>query len=207
MNTVRAESTHPANGPTETGRPPDELRQRLLIARLRAGDRSALDEIAAEHCPRLARLVSRMTGWSSDSDDLVQEVFVSVIRSARRYRGESQLSTWLTSIALNVCRLHHRKKVVRAALWRGVKFLKPTSTSQDASHLPQENDRAQAVTNAVAKLASRYREVVVLHYLEEMTHDEAAEALGISIGAVRVRLNRARSELRKALGPLMDLEK
>ncbi|MGA2440145.1 MAG: RNA polymerase sigma factor [Tepidisphaeraceae bacterium] len=204
---MRTEPGHPANELIDPRQPPEALRQRLLIGRIRSGDRSALDEIVADHHARITRLVSRLTGWSADAEDLVQEVFVAAVRSVRQFRGDSQLSTWLTRIALNVCRQHHRKERVRAALWRAFALLAQTSTRQDASGSMQQADRAAVVARSLAGLGSRYREVVALHYLEGMAHEQVAQVLGISIGAVQVRLHRARQTLRESLGPWMELEK
>jgi RNA polymerase sigma-70 factor (ECF subfamily) len=207
MDSVRTETSHPAKELIDTRQPPDEIHQRSLMRRIRSGDRCALDEIVAEHHARITRLVSRLTGWSADAEDLVQEVFVAAVRSVRRFRGDSQLSTWLTRIALNVCREHHRKRRVRAALWRGFALLAQAATQPDALDGAQKSDRADAVVRAVARLKNQYREVIVLHYLEGLTHEQVAVALGTSIGAVQVRLHRARQMLAEWLGPLMDSEK
>jgi RNA polymerase sigma-70 factor (ECF subfamily) len=178
-------------------RSPDE---RQLIQRLRRGERSALEQLVADHHPRIARLVSRLSGWTHETDDLVQDVFVKALSGAGRFRGDSRLSTWLTSIAVNVCRGHHRTRLLRAAFWKRWISQRVQPPHEDAAQPIEQRERVRRVTQAVRCLKSLYREVVVLHYLEGMSSDDIGRVLGVSRNTVEVRLHRARQVLRVKLG-------
>ena len=98
-----------APGPVRAERHDD----RELVARFRAGQRAAFDEIVEAHQQRIVRLGFRLLGSPDEVEDVVQEVFLSVLQNLKRFRGESKLSTWLTTIALNKCRSHHRRRLLR----------------------------------------------------------------------------------------------
>jgi RNA polymerase sigma-70 factor (ECF subfamily) len=149
----------------------------------------------------VSRLVSRLTGWSEDREDLVQEVFLLALRGAKRFRGESKLSTWLTRITINVCRSYQRTKLVRKTFWK--RLIAGQSEEQlsetDATKSTEQQERIKQVTRAVQRLKSKYREVVILHYLEGMKAEDIQQVLGISRNMVEVRLHRARKMLEEML--------
>jgi RNA polymerase sigma-70 factor (ECF subfamily) len=171
--------------------------ERSLIARLQAGDAGALEVLVAEHQARVARLVYRLLGKADEVDDAVQEVFLAALQNLRRFRGHSRLSTWLTAIALNRCRSRARRRPrwLRLLPWRA-----------DAMEMPAGGDRLgeaaeihDRVRQAVYRLPAKYREVIVLRYFEDLPSCEIAAALGLSSGAVDVRLSRARQRLKEML--------
>ena len=175
----------------------------LLAARCARGDAAAFDELIAAHRDRLGRLVYRLLGWSADADDVVQEVFLSALRGLKRFRGEGSLSTWLTRIAINECHSHRRKLRVRLRALSGA--------ARQAQEIPPRSDAASMdgetftrVRQAVQALPPRYREVVVLRYLEEMPTEQVAEVLALARRAVDVRLHRARRRLKELLGDLIE---
>jgi RNA polymerase sigma-70 factor (ECF subfamily) len=175
--------------------------ERQLIQRLRRGERSALEQIVADHHERIARLVSRLSGWTRETDDLVQDVFVKALSGAKRFRGDSRISTWLTSVVLNVCRGHHRTRLLRASFWKRWLSQRVEPHDDDALRPIEQRERVRRVTDAVKRLKSTYREVVVLHYLEGMSSDDIGAVLGISRNTVEVRLHRARHMLKELLEP------
>src|SRR5438132_57609 len=103
MDAVKADARCAA-----TGRVEEDESQRQLIAALRRFERDALAQLVDLHHQRIARLVQRLSGWSGENDDLVQEVFVAALRGARRFDGRSSVETWLTRIAINACRADRR---------------------------------------------------------------------------------------------------
>jgi RNA polymerase sigma-70 factor (ECF subfamily) len=182
--------------PSQPHSAPDE---RQLIQRLRRGERSALEQIVADHHERIARLVARLSGWTRQTDDLVQDVFVKALSGAKHFRGDSRISTWLTSIALNVCRSHHRTRLLRTKFWRRWMSGGVEQVHEDATQPAEQRERIRQVTEAVRRLKPMYREVVVLHYLEGMSSDEIGLVLGTSRNTVEVRLHRARQMLKEML--------
>jgi RNA polymerase sigma-70 factor (ECF subfamily) len=114
------------------------------------------------------------------------------------------LSTWLTTIAINVCRSHYRTRMFRATFWKNWMSGQIDEPAQaDASENVEQKERIEQVTRAVRRLKTDYREVVVMHYLEAMTVDEIQQVLGISRNMVEVRLHRARKMLHEMLEPMI----
>lgn len=170
-----------------------------MIERLRSGDRAALEQLIIDHREMVARLVSRLSGWSGETDDLTQEVFVAALGGIRRFQGGSRLSTWLTRIAINVCRHHHRTRMLRIAFWRRLKEDTTEINESDASQPAEARERVSRISQAVRRLKPKYREVVVLHYLEGMEVGQVAQMLDLSRSAVEVRLHRGRQMLKEML--------
>ena len=175
----------------------------LLAERFAQGDRAAFAEIVAAYQGRVGRLVQRLLGWQEDADDVVQEVFLRAWKSARRFRGESSLATWLTRIAVNACRKDRRRRLGRLRLFGAAAARASSSPLQRPERGDLDPDTFERVRRAVRKLPARYREIVVLRYLEEMPAEKVAQVLGVSRGAVDTRLHRAREKLRKSLNGLM----
>jgi RNA polymerase sigma-70 factor (ECF subfamily) len=162
-----------------------------LLAGLNDGDRVAATELVARLSPVVRRTVFRMTGWHSETDDLVQEVFLSIQKSAMSFRGASQLETWVIGIAIRVCRS-----------WQRTDFRNPKPSSSETIaepiSLPNENDHVESVDEVrvlLASLSQSDRELVVLRYLEEMNVNEISQLLGIKKNTLEVRLHRIRERL------------
>ena len=172
-----------------------------LAGRLAHGESGAFEQLVRVYQPRVARLAYRLLGWRGDIDDVVQEVFLAVLRKADRFRQDSSLWTWLTMITLNHCRTHQRKQMLKSRVYGVLSRLAPgRSPASDASVIRDE--AARQVRRAVAALPPRDREVIVLHYLEHRATAQIGQLLGISANAVEVRLYRARRKLREALQSL-----
>jgi len=180
-----------------------QLDEKSLAQRFAEGDSAAFEAIVAIHRPRITRLVYRLLGWPADLDDVVQEVFLAALTQCRKFRGESALATWLTVIALNKCRTHRRGLLSR---WRTLRRAsrRPVQLQSAADAAAVQDDTLAKVREAIQKLASRDREVIVLHYLEDRRVVEMSELLKIRTNAVEVRLHRARQRLKKLLEPLVE---
>ena len=170
-----------------------------LAAAFQAGDAAAAEVVAAHLLPYVHRLVGRLAGWSSDADDLVQDVLVAALAARTKFRGDAKLETWITRIAVNQCRAHARKQWLRTRLFQTWAAARPAASAPPASDSADDNEQAARVRQAVAALPTKYREAIVLCYLQTMTPAEAAAALGVRQGTVEVRLSRARDQLRKLL--------
>lgn len=169
------------------------------VGRLRARDPRAIEEMVTAHGPRISRLVYRLSGWSRrEAEDLVQETFARAIRGIGSFDGRSSISTWLTRVAINVCRAENRKRVFRASWWE--RAIRGRAGGEEGRPDDVERgERAREVIAAVGRLGGTYREVVVLRYLEEMGIAEICAATGLSEAAVEVRLHRGRKKLREML--------
>lgn len=191
--------THTTVGPEKMPNEP-EVRAAPQIRH----DPSDFDNLVREHGPRVTRLCYRLLGWNHDVEDVVQNVFCAALRAWPKFRRESLPATWLTRIAVNACRAHLRKR------WLSLRFFDGGSEPPDLPDDRRPRDGLlsaecfERVRDAVRRLPAKYREVVVLRYLESLSGEQTAAALGVSRKAVDVRLNRARNMLRDELMELSD---
>jgi RNA polymerase sigma-70 factor (ECF subfamily) len=188
-----------------------------LLARLRVGDDAAFRELVREQMPILLRVTRRLLRSEDEARDAVQDAFVAAFRGLERFRGDSRLGTWLYRIAVNaaLARLRSRAGAEEVSLddWlpRFVEDGHATEPSapwpEDASAGAEQAETRAQVRRCIDRLPETYRTVVLLRDIEELSTDEAAEVLGISPGAVKVRLHRARQALRTLLDPWMRGER
>jgi RNA polymerase sigma-70 factor, ECF subfamily len=175
-----------------------------LAAAFCADDRLAAEVLTNHLLPMVTRLVRRLSAWSPDADDLVQDVLVAALAKRKKFRREARLETWITRIAINQCRAAHRKRWLRTRLFSGWAEQRPGAMASTVSLTPMDellaDERAERVRAAVAQLPALSREALVLRYFEGMSVAEAAETVGVRRGTLEVRLSRARQELRKVLG-------
>jgi RNA polymerase sigma-70 factor (ECF subfamily) len=161
------------------------------------------EAVVEQQQANVAKLARRLLGWSAnpaDVDDVVQDVFLAVLKHLGRFRGDASVATWITRITINACRAHRRRRVMGLGLLRRWMTQAPSVHEPDACR----DETNQRVRQAVGGLPSKYREVIVLRYLQEMDVDAIAEVLGASRSAIEVRLHRARAMLKDELGTLMD---
>lgn len=169
----------------------------ILIARIATGDADAFATMFRRRQSDVYRFVVHMTGLPTLAEDVTQDVFVIVMREAARYQpGRSTVAAWLCGIARNCARQRLERDRGLTAMW---------DESADTEELPAVHpdplgdltraERLAALRRAVLALPLRYREVVVLCDLQELSYAEAADALGCAIGTVRSRLHRARGLL------------
>jgi len=177
--------------------------EQALVERFRRGDDSAFDRIVERHSAGVAALANRLLGWPGDVDDVVQDVFVAAFVNLKRFRGECRLRTWLYTITVNKCRSYRlRRRRLRAVQ---VGDLEPAADENQGAERPAMDAEAfDRVRRAVQALPRRYREVVVLRYLQGLEPGEIGQLLGVKVNAIQVRLNRARARLKEDLGDLLE---
>ncbi|MBI5525823.1 MAG: RNA polymerase sigma factor [Deltaproteobacteria bacterium] len=170
-----------------------------LVASCAAGRAAALGTLFDRHHAMVHRVLSRLPGADAgDVEDLVQQTFIEVHRSARRFDGRSAVRTWIVSIAINVVRHHVRSEARRRAL-------ENAAVQASAALTPERPDDAERVHLAdrlwkgMAKLSQDRWAAFVLCDLEGMSGVEAAEALDVPEGTVWRRLHEARNKLRETL--------
>ncbi|MFQ5411388.1 MAG: RNA polymerase sigma factor [Phycisphaerae bacterium] len=175
----------------------------LRTDRLVAGDRAEFEQLVRLHQDRVARLAGRLMGWPTDVRDVVQEVFLSAWKGITGFQGKSGIDTWLTRITINTCRTVRRRRLLnlRFRMQRGAEGGPVHASASDQPSMDRETDAR--VRRAVRALSLRYRQVVVLRYLEEMPIAEIGPLLGITRNTVEVRLNRARKKLKHTLSDLV----
>ena len=176
----------------------------LLFDRPVQGDPVVFDEIVAQHHVHVTALARRLLAWPDDLDDVVQEVFLAVLKNLPTFQGRSTLKTWITTITINKCRSYQRKELLKKKLLLLSRRRHPPAIGLGSDVSLIEQETFEQVRQAVHRLPSRYREVIVLCYLEQMPRREVADLLGVSPNVVDVRLNRARSRLKEHLAGLME---
>ena len=172
---------------------------------VRAGDTIAFEELVERHQRLVAGTVARMLGNNSDVEDIAQQVFVRVWKSAKRYVPRAKFTTWLLKITRNLVFNELRRRSRHAQLPLQVdseEEERPIKDEQarapDALLLEQELQRA--IETAIAQLPETQRMAVVLRRYNELSYEQIADVLGQSVPAVKSLLFRARTELRTRLG-------
>jgi RNA polymerase sigma-70 factor (ECF subfamily) len=172
----------------------------VVLAAAQSGDRAAQAAIFEAYKTRVARQIFRMTGDASSVDDLVQEVFIAAFAALGRFRGDSQLATWLYTIAANRVRNwwdSQRRRKRREDVAAGRTPAEPAATPEADLEARQQRERFYA---ALGGLPDKLREAFVARALEGMNLQDASVALGVPISTVSYRTRRAEQLLCEALG-------
>ena len=170
-----------------------EKRRDLLADRLKAGDGAAAAELVDIYYEQIYLFMRRLGHSHQGSEDLTQETFLAAWSHIGQLGSGEALNGWLYRIAGNVSRHHwRRRKGRKTASIEG--FDVPAGESEDRAEYYEQLGRLK---KAVERLPLRLRQAVVLHYMQQLTIFEAAEAAGVREGTFKSRLNRALKTLRK----------
>jgi RNA polymerase sigma-70 factor, ECF subfamily len=179
----------------------EDVRLMRLVAR---GNTSAFEEVIERHQALVAGTVARMLGSNSDVDDIAQQVFIRVWKSAHRYVPRAKFTTWLLKITRNLVFNELRRARRRAQVplqsdpgTEEIPLKDETNPAPDASLLEDELQRA--IEEAIMQLPGSQRMALVLRRYEELSYEQIAEVLDLSVPAVKSVLFRARTELRSRL--------
>lgn len=173
-----------------------------VLDRARTGDRAALAAVLEDVAPAVARFARAMCKNGADAEDTVQDTLIAVARNLPNFEGRSSLSSWAFTLARTACSRRRRGKKNQPAL--GMDALAELASSADLDRDQERAELGRQVQHALAGLPEDYREVVWLRDVEGLTAIEAAEALGISVDALKSRLHRARGALKQALAGVLD---
>lgn len=175
----------PSASPTA---PPDPAEERLFR------------DLVQEHSARLQRFIIRHIGNTSEAEDLAQQAFTEAARSYRTFRGESQLSTWLYGIALNLIRNHLSRAPERRYDFVGDSGLADLAAeSATPEQAAEQSQSMRLLQESLDELPESMRSILLLVGLDNLSYEEAAALLSVPIGTVRSRLSRARTALRDRL--------
>jgi RNA polymerase sigma-70 factor (ECF subfamily) len=195
-----SESTPPA------GSHADDVRLMRLVAR---GDTAAFEELIERHQTLVAGTVARMLGSNSEVEDLAQQVFIRVWKSAGRYVPRAKFTTWLLKITRNLVFNEMRRSKRHAQVPMQIEpdaeeipLKDETSPTPDASLL--QSELQEAIDNAITALPEMQRMALVLRRYEELSYEEIADVLDLSVPAIKSVLFRARTELRERLRDYLE---
>jgi RNA polymerase sigma-70 factor (ECF subfamily) len=185
---------------------------RMLVDRFKNGDQAAFDEMVLRYWDRIFMMVKQLLGNSQDAEEVTQDAFIRAHRGLANFRGDSAFSTWLYQIATNLARNKYwywwRRKRDKS-----ISFDQPLS--EDASltlsdvfpsqaETPKEEAVTQEFVDRVAEcmqmLNAKHREILVLRNVQNLSYEEIASVLNISVGTVKSRIARAREGLKDKMG-------
>jgi RNA polymerase sigma-70 factor, ECF subfamily len=186
---------------------PGREEEAALIGRIQSGERELFYELIRPYERRVFVIAFTILRNEADAEDAVQDAFLKAFKYLAQFRFESRFSTWLIQVAINEARLRQRKS--------HLEIMRPIEDqmNEDGSYTPRDftdwreipsealerKEIREKLIAALGSLAQKYREVFVLRDVEHMSIEETAQALGISAGAVKTRLLRARLMLRDLL--------
>ena len=192
------------NKPSPTGTSDENTKDVRLMQLVSAGEIVAFEELVERHQRLVVGTVARMLGSNSDVEDIAQQVFVRVWKSAKRYVPRAKFTTWLLKITRNLVLNELRRRSRHAQL--------PLQDESEDEERPIKDERAMApdasllkkelqgaIDTAIAQLPETQRMAVVLRRYDELSYEEIAEVLDQSVPAVKSLLFRARTELRTRL--------
>ena len=188
-----------------------EITDAELVSRAKAGDLDAFEALINRYEQRVYGLALRMLRQEQDAEDVTQQTFLSVLENLEGFRGESSFSTWVLRIAS-----HAALKIIRKRKGLNTVSLEETTESSDdfssvphpefiadwrqsPEHLVELNEVRRLLDDALTRLEEKHRLVFLLRDIEGLSIQETAAALDVSEANVKVRLLRARLQLREAL--------
>jgi RNA polymerase sigma-70 factor (ECF subfamily) len=183
---------------------------RTDIAAFLSGDRGGLDRLVLRHQDRVFNLCYRLLGEYSDAEECAQETFLKVFRSIKGFRFESSFSTWVYTIAVNICR--NKRSSAEHRFWKRVLRIGQNSREDEGpeefdfedpapSPLVQmtEKEKEIMLQSAVNSLSHDHRTVIVLRHVEGLSYEEICRITGYNLGTVKSKLARARLLLQSKL--------
>ena len=184
-----------------------------LVDGARSGDRAALEQLLERHERRVYRFGVKMCRDPEAAKDVLQETLIAAARTVKDFRGASSPSTWLYAIARSFCikqrrrskyAPEHEESIEAAGTGREVLGIADPGRAPDDALSGRQVERA--LEQAIAELDPMYREILLLRDVEGLSAAEVAEAVGVSVDAVKSRLHRARVAVREKVAPVLSGE-
>lgn len=189
------------------------LEDHRLLSALQAGDEGAYEQLIERFQTPVYNLAYRLLNDQADASDVLQEVFLKIFRNVNHFRGESSLKTWVYRIAVNEAHNRRRWQFRHRRGETGIEDVFDDCETRekplvDAGETPFDftmNREAQTLLEeGLATINPVYRAVLVLREVEEMSYEDIAEILEVSMGTVKSRIVRGREVLRKYLATRLD---
>ncbi len=178
-----------------------ELDERALVEACLSNQPGAFDLVVERHRRSVYQLCYRFVGNHEDASDLSQDVFLRAYRGLCNFRGQSSIATWLYRIGVNVCLNRVSAKTLPSESIEERQFVDHRAESPSERLLKAE--RSARVRAAIAQLPRKQRATLILRTYHEMSHQEIADVLGSSVGAVKANFFHALGSLKKLLGDEM----
>jgi RNA polymerase sigma-70 factor, ECF subfamily len=187
---------------------PANTEEAALVAELQAGSEDAFAYLMSVYRNPVYNIVFHIMGDEAEAADVLQNVFVKIIRGVKQFRQGSSLKTWIYRIAVHEA-LNYRRSWFRRRRRepfslddehdQGIRTAKCTRNEEDPYEFVKQQERQEMIGKALDSLAEPYRTAVILRELESLSYEEIGEVLGIAEGTVKSRLKRGRELLRRKL--------
>lgn len=198
---------------TEMSNETSSAEDRQLIEKFKAGEHEAFDQLVEKYSGRAYQIAYGILGSRQDAEEVAQDVFVRIHRALPRFRGDSEFTTWMYRIAMNLARNKYRWNKSRGSQ-RNVSIDAPLDGTDDpdakrldvveARLAPDEkaslDELEQRALAELENLPELYRQALMLRNVDELSYEDIADLLGCKLGTIKSRIARAREELRKRLG-------
>jgi RNA polymerase sigma-70 factor (ECF subfamily) len=184
----------------------------LLVDRFKRGDEAAFDEMVSRHWDRIYGMVHQLLRNQQDAEEVTQDAFIRAHRGLVGFRGDAAFTTWLYQIATNLARNRYwywwrRRRDQTVSFDQPVSDQNSTPLSEvfsTDSATPNDVTVTQELVDHIAigmeKIRAKHREILILRNIKNLSYEEIAAVLGISVGTVKSRIARARESLREAIG-------
>ncbi len=172
-----------------------------LIRAVQNGDLVAFDRLVDRYKSRLMSVIGRMLSSHEEAEDVVQETFIRVYQHRQSFNFQHCFSTWIYTIALNLARNELRKR--KKFKFYDISEMKGNE-AEFAVEMKLPSRLPQALNTVIQGLPEKYRAAFILRDIQELPYDEVAKVLGIPLGTVKSRVNRARMMLRDKLKPKLE---
>ncbi len=182
-------------GASSTGPKPIPADERELLLRHRLGDTQAFAGLVAEYRRPVYSYLVRCGVAEMDRDDLFQDIFIKIHRSAAQYQDDRPLHPWLFTIVANTVRTYYRKKKVREMVFADSSEQEPQAPAADGERQAMARQTAAWLEQEIQKLPLAQQEVLILTCIENLPQKEVAEALNLPINTVKTNLRRSRLAL------------
>ena len=190
----------------------DKSDDRLLVERFKKGDEGAFDALVDKYSSRAYQIAYGVLGNREDAEEVAQDAFIRMHRGLHGFRGDSEFSTWMYSIVMNLARNKYRwNKSRMLSLHDSIDSPPEDEEGKDRKiDLPDPRDSPEeeavyaeldkALQSELGRLPEAQRQVLLMRNVNDMSYEDIAAALKCQIGTVKSRLARAREELRRRLG-------
>ena len=173
---------------------------KALVEAFLAGRREAFDVIVERHRRQVYQVCFRFVNNHEDASDLAQDVFVRAFKGLRNFKGDSALGTWLYRVGVNACLNRLAVKKANAAPLEAAQHV--DTRTDDPLEQVLRGERASAVRRAIEQLPPKQRATLILRVYQDLSHQEIADILGSTVGAVKANFFHALGNLKKILGEI-----
>jgi RNA polymerase sigma-70 factor (ECF subfamily) len=174
----------------------------------------SFDKLVADHEGKIFNTIYSFIGDYDDAMDLTQETFICAFRNISKFRQESSMSTWLYTIAINICKKNYKKKKKLSSIFIdsvdnpqiNINSIEQINQDQSIEDMLEIDEKQDLIQQEISSLPKKYRTVIILKYLQDLSYEEIAKIVGCNVGTVKSRLSRAKDKLKPKLKRLMEVE-